>query len=88
MSGSSPAPQSQQYAPLPLWHSSHKLQPEQRGMITPVQRLVLAIISVCMIGLFSMIVLTSTQNTSTGLIGVGIMCGSIFLVNLVVNRFQ
>ena len=79
----SPIPQPQQYEPQPHWQSSYKLQPGQREKITSVQRLALAIISVGMIALFSMIVLTSTQNTSTGLIGVGIMCGAIFLVNLV-----
>lgn len=88
LTGPPPSPQAHEYAPQPLWHSSYKLQPEPRGKITPLQRLVLAIVSVGMIALFSMIVLTSTQNTSTGLIGVGIMCGSIFLVNLAFNRAE
>ncbi len=82
----SSAPQQQHYEPQPQWQPSYKVQPGQKGKITSVQRLLLALISVDMIALFSMIVLTSTQNTSTGLIGVGVMCGSIFLVNLVFNQ--
>lgn len=65
-------------------HVSPASQPllQQRGRITPMQCLILASISVGMMALFSMIVLTSTQNTLTGLIGIGIMCAAIVVVNL------
>ena len=86
ISSVSGTPQQHYHAPQPGWQSTHKLQPGQREKITPLQCMILAIVSVGMIALFSMIILTSTQNTSTGLIGVGIMCGAIFLVNVVFNR--
>lgn len=80
------ASQPQQYEQQQKLLPDGRLLSGQKGKITPIHRLILAAISVGMIALFSMIVLTSTQNTSTGLIGVGIMCGSIFLVNLAFNR--
>jgi hypothetical protein len=83
VSSGAPLPQ---HGPQPLWQATYQLHPAQSGWITPTHRLALAIISVGMMALFSMIILTSTQNTSTGLIGVGIMCGSILLVNAVFNR--
>jgi hypothetical protein len=73
-------------APQHEWQLAQKLQPELRESITPQQRMILAIISVVMIALFSMIVLTSTQGSSTGLIGVVIMCCAISLVNATFNR--
>src|SRR6267154_1724092 len=68
----------------PLWSPADRIQRVQKGNVSPLQRLVLASFSVIMIGLFSMIVLTSMQrSTVMGLVGVGIMCSAICLVNVV-----
>lgn len=83
----SDVPQPHYHASQPAWYSASKLQPEARGKVTPLQRLILAIFSVNAAALFSMIIMTSTQNdSSAGLIGTGIMCGAILLINAVFNR--
>jgi hypothetical protein len=69
----------------PGGQAAGKLQPEARGSHTASQRLILAIISVVTTGIFSMVMLTSVQNSYSSLLGIGIMRAAIFLINAVFN---
>ena len=69
----------------PAWQAAGKLQPTARGNLTASQHLALAIVSVITTGIFSMVILTSVQDSYISLLGVGIMSSAIFLINAVVH---